>query len=88
MEPVSISGGPGGDDDASLQSCPLPPGKAAHQGTAVCRFTYHPVEVNQKTVWSDPKWMGENETVRKRTRGDGRAGEREGREGDDGETGG
>ena len=83
MEPVSISGGPGGEDDASLQSCLLPSGRAAQQGATVCRFTSHPVVVTQTIVWSDPEWMGENETVGKRKRGDGRAGDWQGREGDD-----
>ena len=57
-EPVSISGGPGGEVDVSPQSCPLPPGRAAQQGTVFMSAHLPPGRGTSKKVWFDPEWMG------------------------------
>ena len=68
-EPVSISGGPGGEVDVSPQSCPLPPGRAAQQGTVFMSAHLPPGRGTSKNSLVRSRVDGDIITVGKRTRG-------------------
>ena len=70
-EPVSISGGPGGEVDVSPQSCPLPPGRAAQQGTVVRSAHLPPGRGTSNNSLVRSRVDGGGRNSGKWTRGDG-----------------